>query len=149
MALDQDIGLLSRVPLFASFHRDALRLLASSAQPLHLSGGDVLFEAGDPADGGYVVAKGGIALVDKEGRTFGDILLPERLIGELALLTPTFRPVSAVAKIPTALLYLPRATFRKILEEYPAIAKILALHLRNRITGLSNELSQVRGTFFK
>ena len=51
------------------------------------------------------------------------------LLGELALVTETRRPVTAMAIEPTIVLRIPRSLFRKVLEGFPAAA----VQMRNRI----------------
>ena len=47
------------------------------------------------------------------------------LIGELALLTETARPVTATAREPSTVLRIPRTLFLKMLEGYPDAAREL------------------------
>jgi len=126
MALEDDMALLSRVRVFAGMDRDALRLLAFSAEQRHLRAGATLFRKGEPSDGGFVVAKGAIALVDDDARAADAVVGPGTLIGEVALITPTRRPATAVAREPTTLLRISRAMFRRTLEEYPEVAASIA-----------------------
>ncbi len=89
----------------------------------------MLFYAGELADGGYVVQEGSLLL---EPGTLSDgkeiIVGPGTLVGELALLTDTERPATAIAKEPTVVIRISRSLFRKMLEGYPAAAKQLARH---------------------
>ncbi len=89
MGLDDDIAFFERVPLFAALDetgvadsRDRRRDQADAERR------EVLFYAGELADGGYIVQDGSIRL---EPGTFSDgkevIVGPGTLIGELALLT--------------------------------------------------------------
>ena len=61
-ARSNDIETLSSVPLFAAFEREALRLVAFSAESRIYRAGDVVFRKGEPSDGGYVVMSGTVAL---------------------------------------------------------------------------------------
>src|SRR5262245_9037584 len=58
MAIDDDIAFLERVPTLGLLGRPALRILAIGAETRHLVGGEVLFNAGDEAEGGFVVQAG-------------------------------------------------------------------------------------------
>jgi len=55
MAIDDDIAFLERVPTLGLLGRPALRILAIGAETRHLDGGEVLFNAGDESEGGFVV----------------------------------------------------------------------------------------------
>ena len=149
MALEQDMALLARVPVFSQLNNDGLRLLAFSAESRMLDAGDILFRAGEPSDGGYVVSKGGIALMGSDGKPIGGLVLPDHLIGEMALITETFRPVTALAQVPSVVLKVSRASFRRTLEEYPVIAQTLMRAMKERITVLSQELARVKDSFQK
>jgi len=147
MALEDDMALLSRVALFRAMDRDALRLLAFSAETRHLRAGDTLFLKDDVSEFSFVVASGAIALIDN------DIALavvgPGTLIGEIALLAETRRPMTAVAREPTTLLRLSRQMFRRTLEEYPETAMRIAADLGKRVKQISGELAQVKDTLLK
>ena len=53
------------------------------------------------------------------------------LLGELALLTETVRPVTATANEPSTVLRIPRTLFLKMLEGYPDAAAQAARHHRD------------------
>jgi CRP-like cAMP-binding protein len=144
MALEDDMALLSRVSVFAGMDRDALRLLAFSAELRHLRAGDTLFHKGDLSDGGFVVVKGTIAMVEDDRRAADAVVGPGTLIGEVALITETKRPATAVAREPTTVVRLSRAMFRRTLEEYPQLAGRLASELSQRVKSMSKDLSEVR-----
>jgi CRP-like cAMP-binding protein len=138
------MALLARVPMLGSMERDALRLLAFAAETRQLRAGDTLFRKGETSDCGYVVARGAIALVEDDAHTADAVVGAGSLIGELALITETKRPATAIAREPTTVLRLSRPMFRRTLEEYPQLAQRLAADLRHRVTGLSDELARVK-----
>lgn len=145
--LDNDIETLKTVPLFAGFGNEELRLLAFSAEDKLLKDGDVLFRAGDRADGGYVVASGRIDLTaeaDALGARVAAALGPGSLIGELALIVETQRPTGAVAIQGTRVLLIRRAAFRRVLSEYPEIARRLHALIAGRIGSMATDLDRVR-----
>ncbi len=91
MAIDDDIAFLERVPTLGLLGRPALRILAIGAETRHLDGGEVLFNAGDESEGGFVVQEGRFNLSsaeDGKDLTVG----PCTLLGEVALFTETRRP---------------------------------------------------------
>lgn len=144
MALEDDIALLSQVSLFQDMDRDVLRLIAFAAEMRTLRAGDVLFRKNELSDSGFVVARGSIALIDGDANNVQGIAGPGTLLGELALVAETRRPVTAVAREHAALLRLSRAMFRRTLDEYPRLAQKLLADLRLRVTTLSGELTQVK-----
>lgn len=144
MALEDDMALLSRVSVLAGMDRDALRLLAFAAEHRQLRTGDTLFRKGEPSDGGYVIVKGAIAMVEDDAMTADAVVGPGTLIGEVALITETKRPATAIAREPTTVLRLSRAMFRRTLEEYPELAQRLAADLRQRVKAISKDLAGVK-----
>lgn len=129
MGLDENIRSLSRTPVLADIGRDALRLLAFSVEEVDLRPGDILFERGEAADCAYVVVSGRINL--DTGRGDSRIVGRGALIGELALIVDTDRPCDAVAVEEAQLLSVPRPVFRKMLEEFPKIAR----DMKHRLAG--------------
>lgn len=142
MALEEDMALLEKIALFRSMDRDALRLLAFSSETRRLRAGDTLFRKDDTSEYGFVIRSGAITLIDDDVATA--IVGPGTLIGEMALLSETRRPTTAIAREPTVLLRLSRQMFRRTLEEYPTTAARIAADLRQRVQEMSAELAGVR-----
>ncbi|MHC5655436.1 cyclic nucleotide-binding domain-containing protein [Stappia sp.] len=119
------MDLLRQVPLLSEFPDEQLRLLAFSAENVSFRDGEVLFIAGERADAGLVIASGAVRLeTDEEGvkaATYG----PGSLIGETALLVETRRPARAVASGATEVIRIRRALFKRMLQEFPDIARRL------------------------
>ena len=130
MALDDDIRILSGVGLFGELTDEQLRLLAFGVEPVHFSAGQEIFHEGEGADCAYVVATGRVVLYRDAG---GEAVAVSRLdegsiLGELALIVPGKRLTYAAAETDVTAMRLPRALFRRVLEEYPEAAA--ALHAR-------------------
>jgi CRP-like cAMP-binding protein len=134
MTLDDDINNLIRIPLFAVFEPNALRMLAFSAETRLLRAGDALFRRGDVSDGGYVLTMGSVAIdPHDDGRPVTQILRPWTLIGETALVSPSIRPAGATAREPTTVLKISRPLFHMILEQHPATAARVRDLFRERL----------------
>ena len=142
MALEDDIGLFDRLPTLHVLGVDALRILAISSEQVRLEDGEVLFEEGERADGGYVVVAGAIQLQSSRDRTDEDILIarPGMLIGETALVVDTIRPATAIAVEPTAVLKIARTTFLRVLEGEPQAADALRKVIAERVEAALNDL---------
>src|SRR5262245_58722060 len=118
MTIEDDIAFFERVPTLQMLGRSALRILAIGAESRYIHSGEVLFDAGDMADAGFVIQEGSFSLANSDGAqpiTVG----PGTLLGELAMLTETTRPVTATALEPSTVLRIPRTLFLKTLEGYP------------------------------
>jgi CRP-like cAMP-binding protein len=109
MTIEDDIAFFERVASLSMLGRPALRILAIGAESRYVHSGEVLFNAGDPADSGFVVQEGAFSLTPRQSEG-GDGVVVGRgtLIGELALLTETVRPVTATANEPSTVLRIPR-----------------------------------------
>jgi CRP-like cAMP-binding protein len=145
MALEDDIAVLSRAPLFSLMERDALRLVAFAAEHRTLRAGHVLFRKGDRSDGGYVVSRGAIVLDasgDGGSRTF--VAGPGSLVGETALFLRLERPATATAREPTGVLRVSPTLMKRVLGEFPAAAAAIHQALTLDLSTLSGGLERVR-----
>jgi CRP-like cAMP-binding protein len=142
MALEDDIGFLDRLPTLHVLGRDALRILAISAEQFRIEDGEVLFEEGERADGGYVVVSGSVQLQSTRDRSDEDISVAGAgaLIGETALVVDTVRPATAIALEPSVVMKIPRATFLRILEGEPRAADALRRVIALRLDAALNDL---------
>jgi CRP-like cAMP-binding protein len=146
MALDDDIALLARVPLFASLGSEPVRLLAFSAETRFLRAGDVLFKEGQAADCGYVVGEGRVALTNDGGLT-EHLAGSGSLIGEIALIIETLRPATATARDPVTVLRIPRSLFRRVLTEFPDAAHRVHEDFREKMRATTADLVRVGRLF--
>jgi CRP-like cAMP-binding protein len=142
LSIEDDIAFLERVPTLRLLGRTALRILAIGAESRYVHGGEALFHAGDPADGGYVIQEGSFELRPTAQLAAPEVIAgPGTLLGELALLTETARPATAIAREPSTVIRLSRSLFLKMLEGYPDAA----LTLRNQIAARTAESMKQMG----
>jgi CRP-like cAMP-binding protein len=148
MGLEEDIGKLARNPTFAAIEPEALRLIAFSGDSLILRAGDVLFRRDEISNGGYVVLSGSIAMdASDNGAATARIVRPPGLIGDLALLTQTRRPATAIAREPSTVLRISRPLFHRVLQEFPGSAERLRQSLSERLDQFIGKLGAMRETF--
>jgi CRP-like cAMP-binding protein len=147
MTIEDDIALLEGVPTLALLGREPLRILAIGAENRYVHDGEVLFREGDVADGGYVVQEGSFHLTsERSGKAVRTTVVgPGTLIGELALITETRRPLTATAQEPSSVIRIPRPLFLKMLEGYPDLAYRLREAMAARAIEMVGELGFVRG----
>lgn len=144
MALEDDIRTLGRTPLLDELGRDALRLIAFSADRLTLRGGDTLFREGDSADSGFVVTVGTIRLSRGEDGANGVRLAQVgTLIGELALLCDTTRPATATAEGPAEVYRIARGLFSRLFDEYPELPRKLHARIADRLKANVKDLKAI------
>jgi CRP-like cAMP-binding protein len=143
MTIEDDIGFFERVPTLSLLGRQALRILAIGAETRYIHGGEVLFNAGDEADGGFVIQEGRFSLESSEDdRTI--TVGPFTLLGEVALFTETRRPATATALEPSTVLLIPRELFIKMLDSFPDAARKLREILAKRLDTSVREIDNVR-----
>jgi CRP-like cAMP-binding protein len=147
MTIEDDIAFFERVPTLNMLGRAALRILAIGAESRYVHSGEVLFSAGDVADSAFIVQEGAFSLTAQEAEGGGNVLVGRgTLLGEMALLTETVRPVTATAKEPSTVLRIPRTLFLKMLEGYPDAAKKLRDVIASRADQSTREIFGVRNT---
>jgi CRP-like cAMP-binding protein len=143
MTIEDDIAFLERVPALAVLGRDALRILAIGTENRYVHEGVTLFGEGEQADGAYVVQEGSFDLVTRDNGAAA-VVGPGALIGEVALISETRRPVSAVAREPSSVVRIPRQLFLKMLESEPDAATRMRDALAARVNQTANEFARVR-----
>ena len=129
MSLDHNTALLRKITVFSELSAEQLRLLAFSAEDLSVRDGATIFEAGDRADGGYVIVEGIVRLVVpdlRRGRAaeaceYG----PGTLLGGISLIVEGRRSKRAIARGDVSLFHVRRAPFIRILNEYPQLVRSL------------------------
>ena len=102
----------------------------------------MLYRQGEPAEGGFVVVNGEVALLDAAGH------VRERagvgcLLGELALVIETDWQATAVVEDDGAVLRLSRALIGRVLEEFPLSAAALQQAIAVQLRQLAMELEVV------
>ena len=145
MALDDDIRVLSGVGLFRGLAEEHLRLLAFGAEKMRLGPGETLYLEGEPAMSAYVVVSGRIDImrsIDGRPDKLGEAM-PGTVLGELALIAPTRRLTSAVAAVETRVMSMERRDFRRILEEYPGVARRLHKQLAEELQAMVRRLERL------
>jgi CRP-like cAMP-binding protein len=145
MTVEDDISFFERVPTLNLLGRQALRILAIGAHTRYVHGGEVLFNAGDEADGGFVVQEGRFNLVpaaSEDGKAI--VVGPYALLGEVALFTQSKRAATATALEPANVLLIPRPLFLKMLDSFPDSARKLRDLFAGRLDQSTREISNLR-----
>ncbi|MEQ8308628.1 MAG: cyclic nucleotide-binding domain-containing protein [Hoeflea sp.] len=150
MALNDDIDLLSSVPLFSDIGEDKLRLIAFGAERRKLQAGQMLYRENTAADCAFVVAEGRIELTrsDRNGRSVTvNTAGRGTLLGELAMVTAVERTMTAIAIDASEVIRINRPLFRRMLEEYPEIADVVRGRIAANLQALNQELGRAATRF--
>ena len=145
MTIEDDISFFERVPTLSMLGRQALRILAIGAETRYVHGGEVLFNAGDEAEGGFVIQEGSFSLSAGPASDGREVIVgPFTLLGEVALFTETTRPATATALEPSTVLSIPRPLFLKMLDSFPDSARKLRDIVASRLDQSTREIHNVR-----
>lgn len=138
MSIEDDVALLSSIPTLRVLGMGALRVLAIGSEQCNFEHGDVLFNAGDAADAGFVVQRGTFRIEDGNGAAMN--AGPGALIGELALINAMQRPSTATALEHSSVLRIARSLFQRVLESDPAAAYRLRDVFANRTSQIARDI---------
>ena len=146
MTIEDDIAYLERIPLLRRLGTGALRILAIGVESYDLQPGQILFAAGDSADGAFIIQRGSVSLKPERSGEPEVIAGPGTLLGESALLAETRRPATATARESTTVMRISRSMFLRMLEGYPDAAHRLREMMALRADQWAREMENVRVT---
>jgi CRP-like cAMP-binding protein len=135
-----DLKAFSLLAAFEPAEREALREVL---EELHLDGGTVLFEEGEPGDGLLFVVEGGVRIQssrDEEAVT----LSPGASLGAFSLVVSGKRETGAETTSRSHILVLRRSAFRRFCETDPRAACRLLEAILGETARLSREALEVR-----
>src|SRR3981189_2292591 len=138
MSIEDDVALLERVPTLRLLGATALRMLAIGSEQRNFERGDLLFNAGDDADAGFIVQRGTFRIEDNGGAEV--IAGPGALIGELALIVAMPRPSTATALERSSVIRVARSLFQRVLESDPAAARRLRDEFATRTSQIASDI---------
>lgn len=143
LSVAQRLDVLASCQVLKGAPRSDLRLLAEMALRARARKGEDLFEAGDPADGVYVVATGLLGVIPPGHADMVRELGPGELLGEYGLALDSRRTATARALDDTDLLFIDYRRFRAFLVQRPeslfvlfqtAVLRLSELEEKNKAT---------------
>lgn len=127
---------------FAGALRAELEALHHAGQTRTFRPGEVIFSAGDPGDGFYVIESGRVQIIasfgGSEPRVLATIVAGD-FFGEMAVLDDAPRSATAKAEIETRATFLARTELLDLLERQPRLALNLIREFSNRIRALNRK----------
>jgi len=144
MTIESDIAYLERIPLLRRLGDAALRILAIGVESYDVQAGQVLFTAGEPADGAYIIKQGSFSLKPARPGEAEVLAGPGTLLGESALFAETRRPATATAHEESTVMRISRSMFVRMLEGYPQAAQRLRDMIASRTDQWTREMENVR-----
>ena len=114
-------------------------LFAHELNPVRLAPGDVLFRAGDAADGMYVVLDGTVEVV--VGDKVVETSVRGAILGEMALIDQTPRGATVRARDAATLVKLDERRFQRVIQQNPFFATHVMKVLVERIRHMNQLLA--------
>ncbi|MGZ3241657.1 MAG: ABC transporter transmembrane domain-containing protein, partial [Burkholderiaceae bacterium] len=142
------IDFLSSVEILSPFMRQELTLLAEHAQARFFSFGDTVCNAGDPAEGLFVVKSGSVRIFTEEnGKEISMGVRKEReVFADIAMLRDYRHESSVRASAKTELLFIPRTITEQIIARNPAALAFVTSYVAiSSAGGLVTRLFDLRG----
>ena len=146
MLLNDEVGMLRKVPLFSRVAPAKLKLLAFTSDRVSYSEGQTLFHQGDEGDAAYVVLSGKADILvdfgirpDQGGRSE-----PNEIVGEIAILCDVSRTATVRASAPLEALRIRKDHFLRLLTEFPEMTVEIVKVLADRLSHTTAELTAAR-----
>jgi CRP-like cAMP-binding protein len=140
------VASLARIPFFAGLDADALQRVASGARTRRFRRGEVIFHAGDPGDGLFILISGEvkIALPSETGdEAILATLGAGDVFGELALLDGAPRSATATARVAAETVVLPRDRFHALIDSEPAVRDALLASIAGELRRLTTHVEEL------
>ncbi|MBU1247949.1 MAG: Crp/Fnr family transcriptional regulator [Proteobacteria bacterium] len=135
---------LIRTDLFQGIDRELAEKLVEMTSLRTVEKGEIIFHAGEPADGFYSVASGKVRIYRSSPSGKEQIIHvfgPGRAFAEVPMFQGADFPASAQALAKCKLLYFPRQAFTRMMIQHPDLALstigLLAARLRNLVNQVS------------
>ena len=140
------IDTIASAPMFGGLDRARAEFLAAQSRPIVLPAGQVLFRRGTPSTGFYVVRDGRMQLSvsNSEGVVkVLEIISPGGAFGHAVMFLRDPYPVDATALVDTHLVFVPAAAVDRILDEDPAMARLMLASMAKRLQSKVQDIAML------
>ncbi len=145
MQLDDAATILAHADFFEVCNVEQRRMLAFASERRKFSPGTVIYASGDVPEGAHVLVSGTVATT-QDGAQNNPFLIHDQgaVLGAMALVVAKPRPVTLKAVDAVETLFVPRAAFMKLAQQYPDMAGRAADRVRRELTGYLSSIERVR-----
>lgn len=130
-----------RAALLRVFADEQLKRIANGSERGQHRRGTVLFEAGTPAGGATLVLFGQLDLRAAPGAPSHHVAGVGALLDGVAMVVEAMHGATASARVETEVLFIPRETMLRVLDEFPEYAKRLQDEIARRSAALIEDLA--------
>lgn len=137
---------IASAPMFDGLDRAHSEYLAAQSRPITLPAGQVLFRRGTPSTGFYVVRDGRMQLSvsNSDGVVkVLEIISPGGAFGHAVMFLRDPYPVDATALVDTHLVFVPAAAVDHVLEEDPAMARLMLASMAKRLQAKIQDIAML------
>ena len=135
--LEDKIGLLQRIPMFAGLGSEPLSRIAEVAERVDVPAGEVLTHEGRYEGYFYLIVEGNVEI--RRGGAVVDVSRDGSFVGEIALLDAGPRTATATTLTPCLLLKVNNQAFDETLGANPAVAEALESEMARRLERIDSE----------
>ena len=135
-SLDSDVDVLGRIPFFEGFSDEHLKLIAFSAESRSLPEKLLLYDEGQLLHSAYVVVSGKLRgqRKVKDGESTADREIePGMMLAERALVLDVRADEAVRVESRARVLQIRKVMFRRMLQDYPEIARTLRTRLTRSV----------------
>lgn len=146
MGPDDTMSILASADFFEICNEEQLRLLAFASEHKRFMSGDLLFSFGEEAVGAFVISQGSVMLSEtpsKPDKAF-TVTGPGALIGEMGLLLKRVHRTTATAITQVDGVFVPRASFDKLIHQYPDMAQRAAYRIEAQLGSFLGSFEKFR-----
>ncbi|MES2150724.1 MAG: peptidase domain-containing ABC transporter [Pseudomonadota bacterium] len=143
---------LASVELLSPFTHEELERLAEAAQPHFYAFGDTVCQAGEPAEGLFVIKSGSVRVFSEEHgkETSMGVRKAGEVLAELAMLRDYHHELSARASVKSELLFIPRKAIEPVIARNPVALDFVTNYVAiSSAGGLVARLFDLRGKVSK
>jgi CBS domain-containing protein len=116
------LGFLETVHPYDSLPHDELTRVAGSFVRREVAAGSVVYHAGTPLEGLYLIKRGSVQVTEASGQVIS-LLGPRNSFGERGLMRDGVAATTSTATEAVVVLMLPAAEFRRLIAGFPAFAR--------------------------
>ena len=150
MQLDDAATILGRADFFEVCDAEQRRLLAFASERKKFRPGTVIYASGEVPEGAHVLVSGTVSTT-QDGAEDNPFLIHAQgsVLGAMALVVAKPRPVTLKAIDAVETLFVPRAAFMKLANQYPDLAGRAAERIRGELSAYLGAIEGVRAKMKK